>query len=167
MSLKPLLQFSLEGAGGTTANRSSGGLHVPHARSAGANGQQFGFPRPVFPHRKFFSPDYIRFWTPGRLPILPWPLGSPIHQLLHADDAGRTFAPPNLRPPAAQHLFWWAQLRHQLPIMLLCCRHRFVPSAMLLVGEECGMDFAFPLQPHKITVVMLFQLINPADARRA
>jgi hypothetical protein len=38
---------------------------------------------------------------------------------------------------------------------------------MLLVGEECGMDFAPALQPHKETVVILFQLINPADARRA
>jgi hypothetical protein len=29
------------------------------------------------------------------------------------------------------------------------------------------MNFTVPLQPHKETVIILFRLINPADARRA
>jgi hypothetical protein len=36
---------------------------------------------------------------------------------------------------------------------------------MLLVGEECGMGFAPALHPHKIPVVVLGRLVNPADAR--
>jgi hypothetical protein len=38
---------------------------------------------------------------------------------------------------------------------------------MSLVGKERGMNFTLPLQAHKKTVIMLFQLINAADARRA
>jgi hypothetical protein len=44
---------------------------------------------------------------------------------------------------------------------------RPTPSAVLEIGEECGMDFAPALHPHKETVVVLFRLVNPADARRA
>ena len=38
---------------------------------------------------------------------------------------------------------------------------------MLEVGKERGMDFALALQPHKETVIVLFGLVNPANARRA
>jgi hypothetical protein len=48
--------------------------------------------------------------------------------------------------------------------MLLCRRQRPFPSAVLYVGEECGMDFPPALQPHKIPVIVLGQLVNPADA---
>ena len=46
-------------------------------------------------------------------------------------------------------------------------RQRPRPPAMLEVGEEGGMDFAPALHPHKETVIVLFRLVNPADARRA
>lgn len=141
--------------------------HTPHARAAGADGQQLGFPHTVFPHRKHLLPRPIRFGTPRRLPILPDLALAPYHHLLHSDDAGRTFAPPDLRPPAARHLFRRPQFRRQLPVMLLRCLERPPPTAVLFVGEERGMDFAPALQPHKKTVVMLFRLVNPADARRA
>jgi|GEM_PF-4989948 len=49
--------------------------------------------------------------------------------------------------------------------MLLCSRQSVFPSAMPFVGEECGMDFAIALQPHKIPVIVLGRLVNPADAR--
>jgi hypothetical protein len=41
------------------------------------------------------------------------------------------------------------------------------PSSILEVGEECRMDFAPALHPHKKAVVVLFRLVNPADARCA
>jgi mRNA-degrading endonuclease toxin of MazEF toxin-antitoxin module len=44
---------------------------------------------------------------------------------------------------------------------------RLCLSTVVFIGEERGMDFAVPLQPHEETVVILFRLINPADARRA
>ncbi|MGA2786552.1 MAG: hypothetical protein ABSF60_03395 [Verrucomicrobiota bacterium] len=33
-----------------------------------------------------------------------------------------------------------------------------------MVGEKCGMGFAVALQPHKIPVIVLGRLVNPADA---
>jgi hypothetical protein len=48
--------------------------------------------------------------------------------------------------------------------MLLRRRQRLSLSAMLFVGEECRMDFAPALQPHKESVIVLGRLVNPADA---
>jgi hypothetical protein len=44
------------------------------------------------------------------------------------------------------------------------CQRRF-PTAILYVGKKCGMGFALTLQPHKIAVIVLGRLVNPADAR--
>jgi hypothetical protein len=49
--------------------------------------------------------------------------------------------------------------------MLLCRRQRLSPPAILYVGEEGRMKFASALQPHKIPVIVLGRLVNPADAR--
>jgi hypothetical protein len=49
--------------------------------------------------------------------------------------------------------------------MLLCRRQRPFPSAVHFVGKEGGMGFAPALQPHKIPVIVLGRLVNPADAR--
>ena len=143
------------------------GLHVPHTRAPGADGQLLRFPRAELFCRKPFSSGHIRFWTPGRFPIRPGPLESPVHQLLHADDVGRTLAPPKLRPPLAGLRFCGAKFSQQLPVMLLRGGQRLGLSTVVFIGEERGIDFAVPLQPHEETVVILFRLINPADARRA
>src|ERR1035437_3012645 len=142
-------------------------LHVPPTRAPGADGQLIRFPRAELFCRKPFSSDHIRFWTPGRFPIRPGPLESPVHQLLHADDVGRTLAPPKLRPPLAGLRFCGARFSQQLPVMLLRGGQRLGLSTVIFIGEERGMDFAVPLQPHEETLVILFRLINPADARRA
>jgi hypothetical protein len=57
------------------------------------------------------------------------------------------------------------QFSQQLPVMLLCRCQRPFPSAVLYVGEECGMGFAVALEPYKIPVIVLGRLVNPADAR--
>jgi hypothetical protein len=44
---------------------------------------------------------------------------------------------------------------------------RLRPPAVFEIGEECGMDFAPALHSHKKAVVVLFRLVNPADARCA
>jgi hypothetical protein len=62
---------------------------------------------------------------------------------------------------------WQAECSQQLPVMPLRSGQRPPPPAVLEIGEECGMDFAPALHPHKKAVVVLFRLVNPADARRA
>jgi hypothetical protein len=88
----------------------------------------------------------------------------PVHQLPHADDAGRTLAPPDFRPPAAGLLFWQAEFSQQLPAMLLRRCQCLRPPTVFEIGEERGMDSAPALHPHKETVIVLFRLVNPADA---
>jgi len=46
-------------------------------------------------------------------------------------------------------------------------RQCLLATAVRTIGKKCGMDFALALQPHKISVVVLGRLVNPADARRA
>jgi hypothetical protein len=51
--------------------------------------------------------------------------------------------------------------------MPLCRRQCLLATAVRTIGKKCGMDFAPALHPHKETVIVLFRLVNPADARRA
>jgi hypothetical protein len=145
----------------------SGGLHIVQSRAAGADGQRPGISIAKLSRRKLSSPDDIRFGTPCRHPINPGPLEPPVHNLLHAVDAGQTLAPPNLGPIAARHLHRRSQSCRQIPEMLLCGGQRLFPSTVHFIREECGMDFALPLQTHKETVRAVRRLVNPADAGRA
>jgi hypothetical protein len=71
---------------------------------------------------------------------------------LHADDAGRTFAPPDLRPGTPRHPHRRSQFCRQLATIFLRGGQRLFLSAVHFVREEGGMDFTLPLQPHKETV---------------
>jgi len=90
-----------------------------------------GFPRPEFPKRKCFSPDDIRFRTPGRHPILPELAAAPHHQLF-ARRRCRTNPCASVFPPtAALHPYRRPQFPPALPVMLCAAASaRFRPPCI-------------------------------------